>query len=257
VAMRKDPARSMTTHVPCSKRPPKRAPCGEHARSHANTLSGVWVCELETITPLCIKSYFQKPGPSGEIYIPGSSLRGMLRSVVEMLGASCTLRNCSLHSACIACRVFGFVQGDTGWQGKIEIGDTVKRTCKMIGMPAPPMGGKPPLAPAGACWRLFRHSVPTVFGGPLRCAGIGEVFKFGLRYEDLSREEYDVLKFALTLQGGGLAAKVCHKLGYAKSQGLGSCVVRISGDLSSAVGAGIGPYVADPAFAVFVAERSY
>ena len=126
----------------------------------------------------------------------------------------------------------------------------------MMGMPAPALAA-PPAAPAGGGWRLFSHSWPAVTGGPLPCAAPGAVFGFAVRYEDLEIEEYDLLKFALTLESAGFGPRLCHKIGYGKEHGLGSCAIRIRRDASPGISRGIGPYLADPAFRVFISGRTY
>src|SRR5580700_5458979 len=103
----------MTTHIAFTSRRLQRESCtGDrgHAQLHRGRLSGVWDCRLRVVTPLCIKSYFVRDTP---VMIPSHSLRGMVRGVVEMLGASCArlkpaepvpteLRSCSEARACIA-----------------------------------------------------------------------------------------------------------------------------------------------------------
>lgn len=262
----------MATHVPITARRLRTAPAqgvGGHGRKPPGSREGSWVCELKAETPLCIKSYFEAAHRGGEpFYVPGSSLRGMARSVVEMMGAACgrflpegpgrsKLPPCSMWQTCLACRMFGFAQGDSTWRGKVSFSDTDRRACAVTKLPLPPVGGMPPPMPAGGGWRLFSHLPAPAGEGPLVCAAAGETFTFTVRYEDLSVEEYDVLKFALTLQKPGFAPALCHKLGYGKETGLGSCSIRIPADASPAISASIDGYLSDPAFAVFIAGRTY
>src|SRR6266702_8799529 len=83
----------------------------------------------------------------GEYIIPGSSLKGMLRSVVETLGNGCftlfdsdyegrrvhyedrvpgPFQHCrNTRELCIACRIFGMLKGGNIFLGKVNIGDAV------------------------------------------------------------------------------------------------------------------------------------
>src|SRR5258708_39690985 len=96
-----------------------RRPCMEeqgHER-RARKGSGIWACELATLTPLCIQSYFSKLGDGDPAVLPATSLRGMVRNMAEILGAGCTrfhpdsgrlgarLAPCSDRDACLVCRV--------------------------------------------------------------------------------------------------------------------------------------------------------
>jgi hypothetical protein len=65
-----------------------------------------------------------------------------------------------------------------------------------------------------------------------------------------------MLKFALTLSHFSLTGTLCHKIGYGKEIGLGSCVVTIEHDTSDAVSDGIKPYIADLPFRDFVRGRA-
>ena len=83
----------------------------------------------------------------GEYIIPGSSLKGMLRSVVETLGNGCltlfdgeyeghrvhyddrvprNFQHCrDATNLCIACRTFGMLKGSSIFLGKVNIGDAI------------------------------------------------------------------------------------------------------------------------------------
>ncbi len=83
----------------------------------------------------------------GDYIIPGSSLKGMLRSVVETLGNGCLtlydsdyegrrvhyedrvpgpFQHCrNTRELCIACRIFGMLKGGNIFLGKVNIGDAV------------------------------------------------------------------------------------------------------------------------------------
>ncbi|KHE92478.1 MAG: RAMP superfamily protein [Candidatus Scalindua brodae] len=59
-----------------------------HGQFNNNLLSGYIQCALTVISPLCIKSLFVNPGEQ-DIYLPGSSLKGMIRTVMETLYGGC------------------------------------------------------------------------------------------------------------------------------------------------------------------------
>jgi hypothetical protein len=139
---------------------PGNRPSG-HESYQPNTLSGTFECTLTTITPLCIKEHFSqlhgKPAPP---FIPGSSLKGMLRNTLQILGFGCAgqqfqnktarqqekdkkipplelghMKPCDEGEACMVCRVFGYgVKKEGrhdddeaepfGWAAKVRIFDS-------------------------------------------------------------------------------------------------------------------------------------
>ncbi len=113
--------------------------------------SGVLTCSLENLTPLFIggnrdfKENFMTRG--GKPVIPGSSLKGMLRSLCEIVGGGCMVTNnmgnqgkvhaaCSqAHKLCIACRIFGMMERGRNarvHKGNIGIGDALVREDKPV-----------------------------------------------------------------------------------------------------------------------------
>ena len=111
--------------------------------------SGIITCTLENLTPLFIaknnegnpKMFLKK---NMKHIIPGSSLKGMLRSLAEVVGGGCCVtdkngNNChedfkSCHqvaSLCIACRMFGMMEQQRNAKvhmGHVSIGDAVIQT---------------------------------------------------------------------------------------------------------------------------------
>ncbi len=141
-------------------RPPKRRkPAWHHRLTDSKPLySGSLEVDIYAETPLFIADPRNvSPDPKkpaqfmqnkqGEYIIPGSSLKGMLRSLVETLGNGCltlfdgdyehgkvryrgnvppNFQHCGTNShLCIACRTFGMLKERTGgvFLGKVNIGD--------------------------------------------------------------------------------------------------------------------------------------
>lgn len=247
-----------------------RRPCVEetgHERRERQG-SGVWMCELATLTPLCIQSYFSRLGEDDAAVVPATSLRGMVRNVVEILGAGCArfhsdggklgprLAPCSEREACLACRVFGFADGSYAWAGKVRFTDTRPQKVQWERIAVPNTQREPQRDAAQGGWVLFPHMpAPRFTTGPTRCVKAGHKFAFRVEYLNLDEEEYAVLKFALTLEYGGL--KFCHKLGYAKALGLGACTIAIPADRSQAVGGVLERYTKLPGYLALRRFRSY
>ena len=87
--------------------------------------SGVLHCFLENLTPLCVGrethgSQVQFFVRGRECRIPGSSLKGMLRSLAELVGGGCNVVGTApppphapcnnARNLCIACRTFGMME---------------------------------------------------------------------------------------------------------------------------------------------------
>lgn len=232
------------------------------------TGSGVWICELTTLTPLCIQSYFVKLKDTDPAVIPGTSLRGMVRNIAEILGAGCTrfhadggradarLAPCSEKKACIACRVFGFVDGDFAWAGKVRFTDTQATKVTWEHFTIPNTEREPQHDVQNGGWVLFPHGpLPRFSPGPVRCVAARQKLRFRVEYLNLDEEEFAVFKFALTLEYEG--AKYCHKIGYAKALGLGACTVSILSDRSPAHGSGFDRYLPLPGYSALRQFRSY
>lgn len=129
-----------------------RHPIVPHNRIDRRRLTGQLALELEVITPLHIGSgsyrlinkqlvrAFLRRGETP--VIPGSSLKGVVRSLAEAASRSCLAQPpgkscprlgnafpegsrtpCSEKAACIACRLFGFVQGKKGYRGRVVFGE--------------------------------------------------------------------------------------------------------------------------------------
>lgn len=212
--------------------------------------SGRWFCRLDPVTPICIHSHFeqqqrhQRGLREQTAVIPGSSLRGMVRNVAEMLGAGCQrlygtsdnslLKECTKDAACVVCRVFGFVQGAPQycWRSKVLFSDATAKGVSWRGYALAAgrhAGGRDTGRESG--WAVFRHFEPGAFrAGSDWCVMPGRPFFFRVEYINLDPEEFAVLKYALTLEWQG--EKLHHKLGFAKSLGLGGCRITILEDKS-------------------------
>jgi len=107
---------------------------------------GTIKCTLLNLTPLFIgrQSFGQMHPPferEGQYAIPGSSLKGMLRTLVEIVGGGCfavqdrstrvpaQFRACDkVDHLCIACRMFGAMERGSGARvhlGKVCLGDAI------------------------------------------------------------------------------------------------------------------------------------
>ncbi len=132
-------------------RPEDRREIVPHNRIDLHRLTGRLVLELEVITPLHIGSGSYRLN-EGQIVsalmrrdqvpvIPGSSLKGVVRSLAEAASRSCLFQAdkfnqkiqaaipqgnrqpCSEKAACITCRLFGFVQKKKGYRGRVVFGE--------------------------------------------------------------------------------------------------------------------------------------
>lgn len=133
-------------------RPEDRREIVPHNRIDSRRLTGRLMLELKVITPLHIGSGscrlidgqpVQAFLRRGDIpVIPGSSLKGVVRSLAEAAARSCLaqppaksftrLQNalpagvrtqCTEKAACITCRLFGFVGKEKGYRGRVVFGE--------------------------------------------------------------------------------------------------------------------------------------
>ncbi len=228
---------------------------GQAARIGAN--SGVLICQLTTLTPLSIRSVFKNtPNPA---WIPGSSLRGMVRNMAEVLGAGCgrltdgATAVCTAERTCVVCRVFGYVEKEEGTASKVKFRDSDRIPVKYDRIDVP--FERP--APEGvAGWILFPHDDDAkTYDGKEPFVIEETKFRFRVDYLNLDAEEYAIFRFALELKYG--AVDLCHKLGFAKAAGFGSCVVRVLGDKARPVWPEIERFLKGASWDTIAKARSY
>jgi RAMP superfamily len=214
-----------------------------HERWESGRHSGTFVCRLRTLNLLCTKKTFEdQKGRNRRPLIPGSSLKGMLRSVAQVLGAGCgykfaprdtptplgDLTPCDSQAACLVCRMFGYSaeREDFGWAGKVRFSDAkVEGPWNLHMWQALPIGGGrwPSQGtrhtsfyfshgrPLG--WKVYRHAEnPRAALKSDRakfwtdaCVGANTKFGFDVIYENLTDAEFALLRFALTLTHDGCA----------------------------------------------------
>lgn len=245
--------------------PPRRR--GLVGHNTLDGLHGTVKCRLIAETPLFVpdppdQNKRQNPNApreflqnnEGKYFIQGSSLKGMLRSVVETVGPGCWVlfggrherrlpkefsRCNSRDRLCPACRLFGVVNGKTvHYRGRVGIDDAI---CDLA-IPHNPIytiilsNPKPDHEPwyltngkvAGRKYYFHQGSISTL--GDWRKSGTGtkqnqyitpldkgSTLTFQVVFQGLDNEELALLLYALFLEDN-----MRHKIGSAKPAGLGS-----------------------------------
>ena len=237
--------------------------------------SGQITCRLIAETPLFLPDTsgerspqrFLRTGRARQAIIPGSSLKGLLRSLVETLGPGCwwlfdgtyekqtvsyteklppEFRQCSdLDRLCIACRLFGLVQGHAAsLLGRVGADDArCTDEVRHQAVYTPPLDTPKPrhrawyLNPdgrlAGRKFYFHQSGIATLHGehrtragamlnAYIEPVGIGSVFTFDVPFTSLDETELALLTYALALEDG-----MRHKIGYAKPAGFGSVRITI------------------------------
>lgn len=188
--------------------------------------------------------------------IPGSSIKGDIRSLVETVGNGCFLlfdgkygrganyenkipnkfESCSEpNRLCIACRMFGTIQGSDVLKGKVFFNDAVATEVKEHDpiYTVVLMGPKPRHEAfyldankqyiAGR--KFYFHHITgiktlnrdTGYNQYIKPLDTGSTFDFSVKFANLEEKELKTLLYALVLE-----PDMRHKLGYAKPSGLGS-----------------------------------
>ena len=223
---------------------------------------------ITTLTPLFIpRSTRDTPkrfqtNAAGQHIIPGSSLKGLIRTLVETIGPGCERlldekanrsssekhSPCSQpDSLCIACRMFGLIFRETLLEGHVRFDDAVCNNPVPYGEMYTPILGSPKqrhsvwyfAGPGGAAtgYKYYFHSrtvrtLSTIketadkkvkLNQHIAPIGINSVFTFSANFDNLCEDEWQILLFALVLEPA-----MRHKIGYAKPAGLGSIEVALT-----------------------------
>ena len=207
----------------------KRGKPTEHDSYRQNRTTGKIYGTIKALTPIhvgsgiidfgkhvnqqveLIKSAFRS---KGEIVIPGSSLKGAIRSVVEAISESCIcktkvslprgplaqFRECKRNNRneliCIACRMFGAM----GYQGNIAIqdaphiqGDIVTKRVPILERPRHPSRdeqGRP-------MRKFYKHGEVATGSTAFEACEVGSTFQFSVKIDNLSYAEWGLFFTAL------------------------------------------------------------
>jgi len=208
--------------------------------------SGVLKLAIKTLTPIFVGTGNIKIDNNG-IYlefakvnnipvIPGSSLKGVIRSTTEALSPSClgpTREEGSTPckpkgKVCPACRIFGTTAGGTGYQGRVFVEDAVLEgnPANFLEIISIEERWSPQLSHPG--FRKFFPHYSQVKGGVDRVESVKNeaVFKSDLRFFNLESWEIGLLLLSLSVSP---VYSFCLRLGGAKGKGLGSTKISANG----------------------------
>ncbi|MDM7460422.1 MAG: RAMP superfamily CRISPR-associated protein [bacterium] len=245
-----------------SKRPDRKSGVGQD-QIQRDLLSGTLELTMETLTPVHVGSGytdFVKAGNQEYLaalqaskrvrdnatvrrryLIPGSSIKGAVRSIVEAITASCVrivqnkyrsylpngYAGCSkVDSLCLACRLFGAQD----YQGHVSIEDAVAPPGSLVLIGTPllwtPARGTRGLPPRyldsddrASGRKFYAHAKPAQGPDPRTCIKTGTQLPLRIHFINLSEAELGVLLTALGLHP---QYRFPLKLGGGKPVGLGS-----------------------------------
>jgi len=205
--------------------------------------SGFFHCRLINLTPLFVggnrysKQLFLTR--NGKHVIPGSSLKGMLRSLVEVLGGGCNVSDpqgkyshkfkaCNqTERLCVACRMFGMMERGSGakvHRGNIGVSDALlnrehPETQTLEVLLANCSTRHEPFYRSPKSGKLDGQSRKLYFHQPQRTGSVpnvpqnlksrawyidalvpGHQFEFKVQFSNLRKEELAVLAYALDLE---------------------------------------------------------
>ncbi len=202
-------------------------------------LAGKLHCTLEALTPLFIggsdgDNRFIHSGKTKKPFIPGTSLKGMIRALVELVGNAAipfpqgnadpqhTLEKASEGQEAtwrldIAARMFGYLKQGEVFAGLVRFTDAEPMgSAKELGTSFKVVVGQPrpekhkPFYPDTACRKFYHHHVGTTKLVPPP-AGItqtrdvyplppGTKFGFHVNFENLREKELNLLLYCLVLE---------------------------------------------------------
>jgi CRISPR/Cas system CSM-associated protein Csm3 (group 7 of RAMP superfamily) len=199
-------------------------------------LSGRLVCSLETLTPFLIGSSkgdgrFIRSGRTNQPFIPGTSLKGLIRSLVELIGNAaipfpndkCADPRHTLAKAAegkgvdwrldVAARMFGYLKSGQVFAGLVGFTDgELQGTAREIG-PFRVVVGQPqperhkPFYPDRERRKFYHHhfGVTGLVQGTTQTRTVyplppGVRFIFGVDFENLREEELALLLYCLILE---------------------------------------------------------
>jgi len=211
---------------------------------------GRLICRVYVITPLTIFGNWRS---GGRVYLPGTSLKGMVRAVAEALTHSCwplptapgyvpgEAHHCQSHQhLCPCCRLFGGQFGqqeNAAYQGRVSLSDARTVSPQRLSFGQVTLHGHRPSRIGGRT--LYGHQDPSSspgrrdshrgqWEGGRGWTNLGYVapatrFTLSVDFWNLSEEELGDLLYFLELEDD-----MAHKLGYRKVIGMGSVKIVVT-----------------------------
>jgi CRISPR/Cas system CSM-associated protein Csm3 (group 7 of RAMP superfamily) len=149
---------------------------------------------------------------AGVPVLPGPTLKGAVRAVVEAITLSClavggrptsaqtaALRPCNRRAElCVACRLFGMTgAAGQGYQGRARFADAPLVDGQTTVAFAPPLHAPRPRGGAPAGRKFYRHGNPARGSVPLEVCPAGARFHWRLDFANLRPDELGLLLVAL------------------------------------------------------------
>ena len=214
------PAPKPFAFMPLPNRVDRKHPVG-HDKYDGECTTGQIQGTIEALSPIHIGSGVIDLGQdveliktavrtSGTVVIPGSSLKGAIRSVVEAISESCVCKvsgrirravprnftECrQKERVCIACRIFGAM----GFQGNIAIQDAPQTEGKIVTERVPELYA--PRHQRGMRdipgRKFYMHGQVASGETPVEACEVGSKFRFVVQVDNLTQAEWGLLFTAL------------------------------------------------------------
>lgn len=228
--------------------------------------TGILYCALRTKTPLAVPDSGEKISDDkienhkhypffrygkGSLVIPGSTLRGAIRSMYEAVTDSCfstarydlerfgQKKPCDSEKLCKACTLFGMTSQNFKSGSRIRItdaelcseGKTEEVTLRELMSPhasyIPFYYKDEKIRGRKFYWHsanneYYKKAEKTETNATMELLASGEEFKFQIYYDQITTEQLKELIWTLTLGENEKEGNLCYKLGHGKAVGLGS-----------------------------------
>lgn len=157
----------------------------------------------------------------GRPVLPGSSVKGAIRSLVEAIGGGCDLQG-TCQPLCVACSLFGTVQKDSkSWKGRVGFDDALPVKDVQLGLDRLPRAF-PPKATVGR--RAYGPAPEGIQGeNPYFVIVPGSTLRGRLLIHNL-----DDAELGLVLTACGLDGSFAPRLGGGKYHGLGRTRIEVT-----------------------------
>lgn len=223
---------------------PRKKPIGHH-KLDKYKYSGKLKVKITSLTPLHISSGAYGIDEKNNVYkatvkrnkrpvIPGSSIKGVIRTIAEAVSRSCSPRkpdernhksDCDNSAACITCRMFGFLFNKQSYRGQVkfsefEVTNYSDKILKLMNLPElfKPQKSHFDVKRNIIGRKFYYHSSKQQLGNlPFEVVTINTKFVGDILFENLSKDELSLLAFSI-----GIGKNFNLKIGYAKPAYFGS-----------------------------------